>query len=119
LPPVLIGIVPWNAPVDGSKALISLAAKLKLPTSRSPLNCPKLAGARVMPYGEASLLPTISDRTRFPLVSNTETAPVPSGAAVWGSTPGRRIGDVDVGAEGLHVERDERADAGIHERIRA
>ena len=36
--PSSIGIVPTNAPVIGSEALISLAAKLKLPSSVSPLN---------------------------------------------------------------------------------
>jgi hypothetical protein len=35
--PTLIGIVPRNVPLSGSKALISLAIKLKLPTNRSPL----------------------------------------------------------------------------------
>jgi hypothetical protein len=29
--------VPRNVPLSGSKALISLAIKLKLPTNRSPL----------------------------------------------------------------------------------
>src|SRR5205814_10589222 len=51
--PTLIGIVPTNFPVVGSKALISLATKLKLPTSRSFANSPKLAGAKVIPQGEA------------------------------------------------------------------
>src|SRR5205814_6779553 len=51
--PTLIGIMPSNIPVMGSKALISLATKLKLPTSRSFANSPKLAGATVIPQGEA------------------------------------------------------------------
>jgi len=51
--PTLIGIVPRNVPLSGSKALISLATKLKLPTSRSFANGPKLAGAMVMPQGAA------------------------------------------------------------------
>src|SRR5215470_16049364 len=42
--PALIGIVPSKAPVTGSNALISLARKLKLPTSRSPPNWPNPDG---------------------------------------------------------------------------
>jgi hypothetical protein len=50
---------PRNAPDTGSKALIPPAAKLKFPT-RSALPKPsKLAGAKVSPQGEASLLPLI------------------------------------------------------------
>ena len=33
--------------------MISLARELKLPTNRSPLKGPKLAGAMVMPQGAA------------------------------------------------------------------
>ena len=47
--PTSIGIEPSNAPVVGSNALISLAAKLKLPTSRSPPNTPNPAGASASP----------------------------------------------------------------------
>src|SRR5438094_303348 len=58
--PTLIGMVPSKAPVSGSKALISLATKLKFPTNRSPLNGPKpVDGASATPQGEASLLPLI------------------------------------------------------------
>src|SRR5215471_9870583 len=52
--PTLIGIEPSNAPVIASNALISLATKLKLPTSRSPPNSPNPGGARAIPQGAAS-----------------------------------------------------------------
>jgi hypothetical protein len=48
--PTSIVIVPWNAAVSGSNALISLVTKLKLPTSRSPPNYPDPAGARRCRY---------------------------------------------------------------------
>ena len=65
------GIEPSNAPVVGSKAFIYLSTKLKLPTSRSPPNWPKAAGARVMPQGAASWLPLLSVCSNVPFSSRT------------------------------------------------
>jgi hypothetical protein len=65
--PTLVGIVPMKLPFE-SKTSMSLAIvlKLKLPTSRSFANGPKLAGARVMPHGEARGPPTAAIRRKFP-----------------------------------------------------
>jgi len=49
-----MGIVPSNCPEIGSKALISLSTRLKLPTSRSPPNSTKLAEAKATPQGATS-----------------------------------------------------------------
>src|SRR2546423_5245157 len=94
LVPMLIGIVPRNAPVSGSKTLISLATKLKLPTSRSFANGLKLAGARVMPHGAARGVlgfPRIVCFTVVPVVSKIATAPtagpVAGLAAIWAGRP--------------------------------
>jgi len=86
-PPSSIGIVPIGAPVIGSKALISLASKLKFPTSRSPPNSPKPPGARAMPQGEASLLPLMICLIKVPFASNSATAPFPSGTWIWFGRP--------------------------------
>ena len=109
--PTSIGIVPRNMPVSGSKALISLATKLKLPTSRSPPNGPKLAGARVMPHGAAR---GVSRQGSFAPMSRSHRKspplpPVPRRIGRYlGWTSGRRIGHSQIPvAEGLHVERDE------------
>ena len=63
---------PRKAPVVGSKALILPSPKL--PTSRSLLNCPKPAGARVTPQG-AFRCESVMFCKKFPLVSNTPTNP--------------------------------------------
>ena len=87
--------------------------KLKLPTSRSPPNGPKLAGARVMPHGAARGIVrgggVAKDRLQHvvPFGSKIATAPVP-GVACLSVASGRRIGYSHIPvAEGLHVERDE------------
>src|SRR4029453_1291053 len=104
--PGLTGIVPWNAPVVGLKALISLSTKLKLPTSRSPPNSPKLAGARATPQGAASEPPMIVC-SKFPLSSKTATAPITRGSPSLVRKAGGRVGYVDFAGDVLHVERDE------------
>ena len=74
--------------------MISLATKLKLPTSRSFANGPKLAGAKVMPHGEARGVlgfPRIVCFSMVPVASKIATAPtagpVAGLAAIWAGRP--------------------------------
>src|SRR6516225_999782 len=69
-------------------AIFRGALKLKLPTSRSPPNGPKPAGARARPHGAASGPPTAAIRRKVPFSSKIATAPMPGVAVVWAVRPG-------------------------------
>src|SRR5947207_2837016 len=62
----------------GSKALMWPSPKL--PTSRSPLNVPKSAGATASPHGELSRPVEATRRSRLPSVSKAFTNPCPTPA---------------------------------------
>ena len=81
------GSIPSNAPVRGSNALITLLAKLKLPTSRSPPNWPNPAGASARPHGAASWLPETSLCRKPPFSSKTLRNPAPGAAALCAARP--------------------------------
>jgi hypothetical protein len=106
--PGSMGIVPRKAPVVGSKALISLARKLKLPTSKSPPNGPKPKGARVIPQGaasgEVSGLPVISLCRSTPF--HQIRSPHPYRALPLSGLTSR-VSNVDISIDVLDVERDQ------------
>jgi hypothetical protein len=100
------GMVPWDAPVVGSKALISLSTKLKLPTSRSPPNSPKLAGGKSDAPGRREW--AADDRLQqVPALIENRHGSHTRGSPSLGRKAGGRVGYVDFAGDVLHVERDE------------
>src|SRR5262249_42521529 len=94
--PGSILIVPTNWWFWGSKALISLCRKLKLPTRRSPLNWPKLSGAIATPHGAASGAPSSTPcGSSLPLSVTMATSPSPRLAVVSSARPEDRMSLVD------------------------
>ena len=95
-------------PVVASKALISLSTKLKLPTSKSPPNGPKPAGAVAMPTGRRASSPGPVTQVAAEVALSSKRPPLlPAVALISAGAPGRRVSHVNLAAYVLHVEGDE------------